>query len=215
MKKKNPKTQRALDDVAKLRAAGPPPEFPGLTLNKNRIMEEQQKTALLLWAYQKMGVDFEKYCDQANRNFLTLVYMAVTIQGQDLTTALKQTPYSFPLTLTQKPPIPFDLPTFIKIKEEYGRLQPAVKEAKSKTRHDPAAQRMALAEALGITDKKKIERYLEMTASDITLDHLRSKHNLTVDIEAIQKHLSLVRHPMKIGKRIIENIAKEAGVKPK
>ncbi len=74
---------------------------------------------------------------------------------------------------------------------------------------------MALAEALGITDRKTIARYLEMKASDIALDHLLSKHKLTVGIETIHKHLSLVRHPMKMGKRIIETIAKEVGVKLK
>ena len=165
-----------------------------------------------MWAFQKMGVDLIKYLDQANRNFWTLVYLAVTVHGKDLITALKQTPYDFPLKPTQKQPITFDP---FKFKEKYDRLLPTVQNAKSKTRHDSRAQRMALADALGITDKEKIERYLEMKASDIALDHLRSKHKLTVDIETIHKHLSLVRHPMKMEQRIIETIAKEVGVKLK
>jgi len=215
MRKKKTKTQKALDLVAKLRKAGPPPEFPEFALNKDRIVGEKQENALKVWAFQKMGADIKKYHDQANRNFLTLVYMAVTIQGQDLTTALKQTPYSFPLKLAQRQSVPFDISTFIKIKEEYDRLLPAVQVIKRKTRHQRTAQKVSLAEKLKITDPTIMERYLEMNASDIVLDHLRSKHRLTVDIEAIQKHLSLVRNPMKMSRRIIETIAKESGIKPK
>jgi len=212
MKKKNSKTQRALNLAAKLGEIGPPPELPELALDKNRIMKEKQEKALQVWAFQKMGQDFKKFFDLANRNFWTLVYLAVMVHGKDLTTALKETPFFFSLKPTQKQLVTFDP---FKFKEEFDRLLPSVQAAKSKTRHNPAAQRMALAEALGITDRKTIARYLEMKASDIALDHLLSKHKLTVGIETIHKHLSLVRHPMKMGKRIIETIAKEVGVKLK
>jgi len=193
MKRKNPKAQKALNLAAALSKAGPPPRLLGLAPDKNRIVEEQQKTALLLWARQKMGVYFGKYLDQANRNFLTLVYMAVTIRGQDLTTALKQTPYSIPLKLAhQKQTVPFDLSTFIQIKREYDRLLPAIQTIKGKTRHHSAAQKVSLAEELKISDKKTLERYLEMKASDIVLDRLRSKHKLTV----FRSHLHLSANPL-------------------
>jgi hypothetical protein len=209
MKKKNPQTKAALALLAKLAEIGPPPEL-AVRPTPESIMEEKRDKALQLWALRKMGRDREKYIAQAERIFLALLYLTVTVAKKDFITALKETPYALPLKPTEKQPFPFDL---LQFKKEYDQLHPKVHDAKNKTRHNPVAQKMALAEALGITNKKTIEKYLEMKASDIVLDHLRSKHGWTIDIEMIQKNLSLVRHPKKIVEYFAKTFARQAGLK--
>jgi hypothetical protein len=212
--RKKPSQTQAASDLAKLAKIGPPPSFSfasSLSAQIETIMGNKLEKALLLWAFHQMGRHFKKYLDQAHRNFWTLVYLDVMLNKKDLISALKEAPYAFPLKPTPKQPSAFDAFQFQK---EYDQLLPKVQDAKNKTRHVPTAQKMALAQALGITNKKTIEKYLEMKASDIALDHLRSKHGVwTINIEMIQKHLSLVRHPEKMEKQLIKTIAKEAGVK--
>jgi len=96
------------------------------------MLNKKAYEGLAMWAAKKMGRDFRKYLDQADRNFWTLVYLAVMVHGKDYTTALEQTPFDFPLEPTQKQTVPFDLSTFIQIKREYDRLLPAIQTIKGK-----------------------------------------------------------------------------------
>jgi len=212
MRKKLSQTQAA-SDLAILAKIGPPPSFSFSSrspLTPDSIMNEKLGVALQLWAIQKMGRDREKYIEQANRNFFALLSLAMNVAKKDLITALKETPYALPVKPRLSQP---DSSNFSKLKREYEQLLPEVQGVKNKTRHNPATQRLGLAEALGITDNKKICRYLGMKASDIVLHHLRAKHKLTVDIEMIHKRLFLERHPMKELKQFITTIAKESGVR--
>lgn len=203
-----------------------------LTAAINTIIDQKMNEALSIWALQKMGKNAASYVQQAHGNYFALIELAKGLMDWNefevkadgsaeesrakllgaLLDVYERAPMAIPLKLRQKSS-PFAVNPFT-LREKYSALLPEIQSIKSKTRHNPSAQKMALAEALGVTEQKRIGKYIDMKASDVVLDHILHEHNPGVGKESMKKLLALATHPKSLYDRIIADIARRSGVRP-
>jgi hypothetical protein len=125
---------------------------------------------------------------EAEDNFWTSVRLRMIFHNLDATAAIEETPYRF----SKKKKRILLIPDLDGIESKYNQLRPKVQLILNKTKRNPVNRSMSLAECLGVTDEKKITRYISMNASDIALSHLARTYKLQSG-DALKKNLAFHR----------------------
>ncbi len=145
------------------------------------------ESALMMWAVEKLGKDFEKYMNPALEDFFTSVFLQMGWPRHFLT-AIHISPLYLPLRLRKR--VDFPSESLYGWKREYETLLAIVRDIKNKTRRNPGAQKMALIEKLPGTDTNKANTYQGMKPSQIVLTHMARKYKMPLSGEGLKKYLT-------------------------
>jgi hypothetical protein len=191
----------------------------GKTDRLRRIMVEKFESALILWAIEKMGDDFEKYVSRGLEQFFTGVMLRVLGVGTykrdgftvtercktSFLVAVHKSLMYFPAHLAKEAGFPFD--RFTEIKREYDSALARASKLKRKRWYNSVAYTLALIENFPGTSRDKAESYRFMKPSQIALDYVRRKYKLPLGIESIKKYLHLKRIPQDLWDMELKRIA--------
>lgn len=186
----------------------------------DRIVDEKEKEALIFWALQKMGKYRAAYLEQARRNFSTMFQLELA--GVDwlslpankrtldaMVEIVQRIPFGIPLNLKPKRGLanPFGI---LDIKKEYDAVLNRVKEWKRK-RGTPRDRTFALMKVLPGLNWDLAWTLRKKKASEIAYNYLAMRYDLHSG-ETMKKQLSLARQPVKLARRILEEITREVGM---
>lgn len=169
-----------------------------------RIMLDKLEAALIQWAIEKMGDDFEKYVGRALERFFTGVMLSPRPKRSFLDGA-RESPLYFPVQLSKEPGFPFD--RLSELKREYKTVLSRVSQIKRQRWCNEAAYTLALIEALPGTSKDKARNYRSMKASEVALKYICRKYGLPLGVESIKKYLHLKRIPQDLWNMELKRIA--------
>jgi hypothetical protein len=162
-----------------------------------------------------MGKHLSAYIERWKRNFNTIFGMRWEILPENektedrLREIVQQIPSAIiPLKLSDKQLIPENL---VAIKNEYDSILRAVEKWKKlKGKHNVRARR--LLDILPGIDWREAWNWKEEKASTIAYKYIASKYGLC-SADTAKKLISLVKQPLKLLRRLLQDIAREAGVK--
>jgi hypothetical protein len=156
-----------------------------------RIVLEKFEAALILWAIEAMGDDFEKYVGRGLQGFFTGVMLSPRPKRSFLA-ATRESPLYFPVQLRKESGFPFD--RFGKLKKEYETILSRVSELKRKKYYSGAAYTLALMGALPKTSRERAKSYRFMKPSEVALEYVSRQYKLPLGSEAMKKYL----HPKRV-----------------
>ena len=181
-----------------------------------KIMDEKRNEALIGWALQTMGERRGAYIERAELNFNTLFGMQWELVPENektlgrLRQVVEQVPYTIPLKISGKNPVPENL---VEIWKDYELALRKVKQWK-KSRGQLSVRARCLQQVLPeiswedawVWTKEKTK------PSTIALNYIAVTHGLPSG-ETAKKLISLVKQPLKFVRRVVDNIARESGYK--
>ena len=200
----------------------PPPSPEELASAIAGVLAEREKEATYHWARQKMGKNRDAYMEQALRNFYALFLPLYAAKYPELRAANKKpseaireiawsVPYDIPLNLKKRKGIP---PNVHEILRDYENVLDIVKHRQSLKA--PAKDKaLALTGALPGIEYKEAYNWLyrpRKTASEIACLYIAQKYDLASGA-TVKKLLSFARQPMKLARRMVQDVASAAGVK--
>lgn len=194
-----------------------------------KIIEEKTKDAIALWAFHKMGRQFEAYLTKAQRNFLVMVQLELAtidwgsdrdkrpetqeekVQARELMVRVlldvyRRTPFAIPFTLKQKKGIP---PNLFDIRKEYDEVLDRVTEWRGERgkSNERAFRLMEILPGMDYTLAFKLHRKKK---SEIAYQYIAMRHDLPSG-DTVKKLISLTRQPVKLAMRLVKDIAKASG----
>jgi len=180
------------------------------------VLANKLDEGLTMWAKKQMGSDFEKYKDQALRDFITLVFLHMGVFDCDFIRAAQQVPFYIPRRFGKAKGEVWALDPD-KVLSDYERSRATVREKIiAKTWRNESARRMTLKNILpGLPDSLFKECCRLQKSSEIAYVFVAWKYNLSSGAN-LKKHITLLRKPEKIISLLVKQIGKKAGypVKP-
>jgi len=161
----------------------------GKTDRLGRIMVKKFEEALIQWAIEVMGGNFEKYVGRGLERFFIGVMLSPT-PNRTFLGGIRKSRLVFPIQLGKESGFPLDRLT--ELKREYYSVLPKISALKRMKWRNDAAYALALIETLPGTSKTKAANYRLMKPSEVASDYVGRKYGLPLGIEAIKKHLHLI-----------------------
>lgn len=182
------------------------------TTNKDlldTIIWEKRKTALALWAVNKISQDQKELSEDM---FMGGVLLLRKMTGCDYLTAIKETPYIIPDKPGKKNAFGPKVNLF-RVLNEYERTLILVKKIQKKTRRNATARKIAFKENFPGVPEARLGKYLFISASEIAMDYLAWKYKSNVSGDAIKKYLGEIRSQRRSIKRLDEALRKRSAQK--
>jgi len=171
-----------------------------------KVLMDKFEDALMMWAIEKMGEDFEKYVGRGLELFFTGVMIKQVADGVytpegklipkpklSFLNSVRRSPLRFPVRLSKQAGFPFD--KFPQLKKEYENILLRTRKIKKKRWRNPIAMTLRFKEILPGIDEARLWKYPSMKASQIAYDYLLWKYKLPLRGEAMKKYLNLKRIP--------------------
>ncbi len=187
----------------------------------NSIVDEKLREAVYVWALVKMGDQRDALLDRARRNFYLLFGLAWKSEPADrqslsrLIELVRETPLAVPQTPSVKNPVPDA--KLAELQQLYKKVLGDIKKWRRR-KGQSRTRKMELMNILpGISHEvvgnwRSEMRKKKLRASDVAYEYLATLNDIPSGA-ALKKQLAVVTSVPNIQRRIVERIAREAGLK--